>query len=115
MCTGKLPSVLALKDPTPPQELNPAIPPALSDLVLQLLARDPADRPQTAHEVWERLDAMQSASSPQYQPRSQATNRVPGPSRDREGVGNSKDQLPPGRPQHRLPGDNRCFHISSWP
>ena len=63
MSTGKLPSALALKSPTPPKDLNPEIPPALSDLVLQLLARDPADRPQTAHEVWERLGTMQTASS----------------------------------------------------
>jgi eukaryotic-like serine/threonine-protein kinase len=42
-------------DPKPPRELNPVIPPALDALVLQMLAKDPGDRPQTAAEVRERL------------------------------------------------------------
>jgi eukaryotic-like serine/threonine-protein kinase len=38
-----------------PRELNPAVPPALDALVLQMLAKDPGDRPQTAGEVRDRL------------------------------------------------------------
>jgi len=39
---------LALDNPVPPIARNPAVPQALSDLVLQLLAKDPAYRPPTA-------------------------------------------------------------------
>lgn len=46
-------------DPTPVRELNPSIPPALADLVMQLLAKDRAERPQTATEVASRLQQIQ--------------------------------------------------------
>jgi eukaryotic-like serine/threonine-protein kinase len=39
----------------PARERNPAIPPALNDLVMQMLAKSPKDRPQTAAEVRDRL------------------------------------------------------------
>jgi serine/threonine protein kinase len=44
--------------PPAPHEVNPAIPVALSNLVMHLLAKDPADRPQSAAEVVEALDRM---------------------------------------------------------
>jgi eukaryotic-like serine/threonine-protein kinase len=37
--------------PKPARERNPAVPPALDALVMQMLAKDPKDRPQTAAEV----------------------------------------------------------------
>jgi Leucine-rich repeat (LRR) protein len=61
LSTGRLPfpgddalailSALALDSPPPPRELNPDVPAALSDLILRLLAKSPADRPATAQEV----------------------------------------------------------------
>jgi serine/threonine-protein kinase len=42
-------------EPKAPRELNPAVPPALDALVLQMLAKDPNARPQTAREVRDRL------------------------------------------------------------
>jgi len=50
--------------PKPPRELNPAIPAALDALVLQLLAKDPGDRPQTAAEVRDRLANFETATEP---------------------------------------------------
>ena len=41
--------------PKPARERNPAIPPELGDLVMQMLAKQPKDRPQTAAEVRDRL------------------------------------------------------------
>ena len=66
--TGKLPfeagSVISLvakllkEDARPPQEVNPEIPPALSALVLQLLAKRPEDRVQTAVDLGTQLAAL---------------------------------------------------------
>jgi eukaryotic-like serine/threonine-protein kinase len=42
-------------EPKPARERNAAIPPALNDLVMQMLAKSPGDRPQTAAEVRDRL------------------------------------------------------------
>ncbi|HJS96677.1 MAG TPA: protein kinase, partial [Solirubrobacteraceae bacterium] len=47
-----------------PREQNPAIPPALDALVLQMLAKDPGDRPQTAGEVRDRLANFETATAP---------------------------------------------------
>jgi serine/threonine protein kinase len=46
---------LAVHDPRPMHEINPAIPRPLSDLVAQLLAKSPDERPATAEAVLERL------------------------------------------------------------
>jgi serine/threonine protein kinase/WD40 repeat protein len=61
LCTGKRPfsgsdaveilHAVREAQPRPPSELNPKVPRCLSDLVLRLLAKSPADRPQSAREV----------------------------------------------------------------
>jgi len=66
--TGQLPfqagSVISLvakllkEDARPPQEVNPEIPPALSALVLRLLAKRPEDRVQTAVDLGSQLAAL---------------------------------------------------------
>jgi eukaryotic-like serine/threonine-protein kinase len=50
--------------PKPPRALNPAIPRALDALVLEMLAKDPSDRPQTAAEVHDRLADFETATAP---------------------------------------------------
>jgi serine/threonine protein kinase len=67
--TGQLPfkgddpmaqlTALALLDPTPPAELNPNLPPDLAELVMQLLTKDPEERPESAQEVVERLQLIE--------------------------------------------------------
>ena len=49
--------------PTPPVQLNAAIPPALSDLVVACLAKNPQDRPRSAAEVLRTLDELSSAET----------------------------------------------------
>ncbi len=51
---------LALDNPPPPIARNPAVPQALSDLVLRLLAKDPAYRPPTAEILVEELRVIES-------------------------------------------------------
>lgn len=46
--------------PVPPRHINTAVPPALNDLVLRLLAKEPRDRP-TAAEAHTALTALRSA------------------------------------------------------
>jgi serine/threonine protein kinase len=58
----------------PPHLKNPAIPLALSNLILSLMAKSPADRPQSAAQVITALRGLQS--QPATQPRDQAQ---PGP------------------------------------
>jgi serine/threonine protein kinase len=70
MTTGELPfrgantlailTALAVGNAPPPMTVNPAVPPALSDFVMRLLAKDRADRPPTAENVAEELNAIAS-------------------------------------------------------
>ena len=46
---------LATDTPAHPRSLNPDLPPALADLIVRLLQKDPAKRPQTAREVAQML------------------------------------------------------------
>ncbi len=65
MCTGQAPfrgttvvqivRALELDRPRPPHEVNPAVPAALSGLVMQLLAKAPAERPASASAVAQAL------------------------------------------------------------
>jgi serine/threonine-protein kinase len=48
-------TALATVTPTRVDQLNPAVPPALADLIARLLAKDPADRPPSALAVLEAL------------------------------------------------------------
>jgi len=68
MCTRQLPfpgkstldilMALVTQQPTPPSELNPAIPHPLSELVMHLLAKEPEQRISSAQEVACRLAAI---------------------------------------------------------
>jgi hypothetical protein len=76
VCTGRRPfegtstmavlTALAVENPRPVYQLNRAIPRGLSDLVMQLLAKNPNDRPQSAEAVLQRLG--QSAGRPSDTP-----------------------------------------------
>ncbi len=70
LCTGFRPfqgqttmallTALAVEDPRPVHQLNPAIPEALSGLIMQLLAKDPQDRPASAEAVVECVRQIES-------------------------------------------------------
>jgi hypothetical protein len=54
---------LECDEPTPPRQINPELPSAFSTLVLQLLAKNPADRPDSADEVARRIEAIEQDMS----------------------------------------------------
>jgi hypothetical protein len=70
LCTGDLAfpgadllstlSALASRTPTAPSELVPTIPAALSQLVMQLIAKERSERPASANEVVRILEALES-------------------------------------------------------
>jgi WD40 repeat protein/tRNA A-37 threonylcarbamoyl transferase component Bud32 len=55
---------VALQDPPPPRQLNPALPQAVSDFILKLLAKNPADRPASAHAVAQTLSDLAAPPAP---------------------------------------------------
>jgi WD40 repeat protein/serine/threonine protein kinase len=71
LCTGEPPFrgadtistlvAVATEQPPAPALRNPKLPPALSDLVMRLLAKAPADRPQTAKEVAAALEEIEAS------------------------------------------------------
>jgi hypothetical protein len=69
LCTGEIPfkaettlgtlMALALNTPVAPDQRNELVPAELSQLIMQLLEKDPAQRPKSAHEVIGRLTALE--------------------------------------------------------
>jgi hypothetical protein len=80
-------TLLAVADgtPAPPRQLQPRVPPALSELVMWLLQKDPAARPASARAVLERLRAI-DAPRPAAAVAVSATDLLPA-----VGEGNSAD------------------------
>ncbi len=74
MCTGAAPfqrpniistlMAIATHRPPPLAELDPAVPPAFSELVDRLLAKDPAQRPQSARVLAEQLRELEGLCAP---------------------------------------------------
>jgi serine/threonine protein kinase len=52
-------NALATRTPDPPHKIVPALPRLFSGLTMRLLAKDPADRPQTAREVVEAIEGLE--------------------------------------------------------
>jgi serine/threonine protein kinase len=74
LCTGRLPfpqddlfalmTALATQHPPHVQELAPDLPPALAELVMRLLAKNPAERLPSALAVAEALEALERGENP---------------------------------------------------
>jgi serine/threonine protein kinase len=52
-------SALATRTPAPPHRVVPSLPRLFSGLVMRLLAKDPADRPQSAREVVKAIESLE--------------------------------------------------------
>ena len=62
--------------PEPPSQLKPDVPPGLEAIVLKAMAKDPADRYQTAAEMVEDLDRLRAGGTPQAALRREAPTQV---------------------------------------
>ena len=102
LCTGKLPfegpntmamlTALGIDEPRPVRELNPETPESLAALIHQLLAKNPADRPQSAEEVAARLDAIADDVMVKF---GSLSHRVP--TSTQEAIGNVRPRDVPAR------------------
>ncbi|HVX11374.1 MAG TPA: protein kinase [Pirellulales bacterium] len=73
---------LALRTPAPPRQINPAISPEFSDLIMRLLAKTQGDRPASAEAVVEAIRAIEQnarrpAKASNVQPSGQRRRRWP--------------------------------------
>jgi WD40 repeat protein len=55
---------VVLEHPPPPRQVNPALPPALADLIVKLLAKRPDERPPSAQVVADAFAAIEEARRP---------------------------------------------------
>ena len=113
MATGELPfrgkktfhilSALATKTPPDPRDLNPGVPRRLSDFIMNLLSKDPDDRPKNARVVVAALADLAQAEEP-------AVEEPPRRSRAGRGRplrGPRAAQAPPARQADPQPRDRR--------
>ncbi len=70
-------SALANHHPTPPHELQPAVAPAASDLIMRLLEKDPAKRPTTADDVARELATILEGGTASRKRRSRKRRTAP--------------------------------------
>jgi serine/threonine protein kinase len=87
MCTGRLPFEgsdvmsrlvsLVMDEPAPPAEIASDVPPTLADLMLQLLAKHPAERPASARVVVDAIRALEEElASAAEAPHAARPNRI---------------------------------------
>ena len=89
LCAGKVPfdgpsahaimTKISQEEPTPIQELEPTLPPAIADLVGQLLQKNPEHRPESASQVAALIGAFRSSAANQVD--TQPATPIPSPSK----------------------------------
>ncbi|MDX2015711.1 MAG: protein kinase [Myxococcaceae bacterium] len=109
--TGETPPIVMVKQVTePPPPLPDWVPEALTELVMHMLEKDPAARPQKMSEVVERLEAMRRAfktSDFEAKPAGQTVERTPTPARPASGRRAVTTKTPARAPTPTRPGTPR--------
>jgi tRNA A-37 threonylcarbamoyl transferase component Bud32 len=113
MTTGELPfkgrtmtsvlTALATTTPRPPRRLDPSVPEALSDLIMRLLSKKPAGRPDSAQEVAGALGRIEAGLAAEDAP-APADDDAEAP--DAEGNGEA-EEAPAGRRKARRTSGKR--------
>jgi serine/threonine protein kinase/formylglycine-generating enzyme required for sulfatase activity len=104
LCTGTAPFkgkdsistlvAVATENPKPPRQLIPAVPAALSHLVMKLLAKKPEERPQSAQVVVAALQEIEGQTASGRSGRPIRTVQSSGPPRQAGPTGAAKKRLP---------------------
>ena len=129
LCTRRLPfpgttvvavlTSLATDTPPAPRELNPAIPASLDELIMQLLAKRPADRPASARAVVEAIRSIERDLQAE-RPRAELAPAAPPPvvadpsERTRDGVAREPGAPAPRRRLAASDVRSRSPRRSSW-
>lgn len=92
--------------PTPPVQMNPELPKALNDIVLCAMAKNPADRFQSAEEFRNALKALREPQREQVPQAAPPPVRIPAP------VPVSMNEAEPA-PQATQAGGSPCRHLGS--
>ncbi len=82
------------RPPTPPHQKNPRVPIALSELVMELLEREPSERPENAETLDRELAELEADPGPEYD----ETAHLPSAQRETEENSNVLPFPPPGPP-----------------
>ncbi|MBV9122836.1 MAG: protein kinase [Planctomycetes bacterium] len=133
MCTGQLPfqgkdrltTLLALvsSDPKPVREANPEVPAELAALIQKLMAKDPTQRPASAYQVVQALEAIEKRSLPTPGPIAEEARPAPEgilglsedwePSLEGEPEEPGVTQLPPAPPEEQAAVVTPVAHLTS--
>jgi serine/threonine protein kinase len=94
-------SALATRTPAPPHKIVSSLPRMFSGLVMRLLAKDPADRPQSAREVVEAIEALERGEAAQEADACPQEVTASPPTPAAEDSGRKQDGGRPKRPRVR--------------
>jgi serine/threonine protein kinase len=108
-------SALATRTPVPPHRIVASLPRLFSGLAMRLLAKDPADRPRSAREVVEEIEALERGETAEqanvYPPKETAspgTSEADKGGRKRAG---RRPKRPRGRPRKKQPEAGRGWGL----
>jgi serine/threonine protein kinase len=94
-------SALATRTPVPPHRVVPSLPRMFSGLAMRLLAKDPDDRPQSAREVVEAIEALERGETEEEADACPPEETASPPTPAAEGGGRKRDGGRPQRPRVR--------------
>ena len=92
---------LATRTPTPPHRLVPSLPRMFSGLVMRLLAKDPADRLQSAREVVDAIEALERGETEEEADAFPPEEAAPPPAPVTEKEEPKRNEAQPERPRVR--------------
>jgi serine/threonine protein kinase len=96
-------NALATKTPVPPHRIVPSLPRLFSGLVMRLLAKDPADRPQSAREVGQAIEALERGETEASPAEETTSTPTPAAEEERRVREEERPKRPRGRRKKKRP------------